>query len=206
MLTIALSKGRIFDAALPLLKKAGVVLSDEEYASRKLIIPTNHSDVQVIVLRATDVPVFVQHGVADLGVAGSDVLLEHGSVGIYELLDLNIAKCRLCLAAKPNADLTKIPLRVATKYPHITQSYFQKHQQQIELIKLYGSMELAAMTGLSACIVDLVDTGRTLAHNNLEVVDEIISVSSRLIANVASYKTKNKLIKQWLKCLRAAND
>ena len=198
MLTIALSKGRILDQTLPLLEKAGISIAKSELESRKLILDTNLSDVKVIVIRASDVPVFVQHGAADIGIAGKDVLLEHGANGIFELLDLGISKCRLMVASKKGQDLNKSTLKVATKYVKSAKEYFYKQGKQVEVIKLYGAMELAPIVGLSDCIVDLVDTGNTLKANNLVPLELIQEISSRLIVNSAAFNTKHKDIKQWI--------
>ena len=198
MLTIALSKGRILDQTLPLLEKAGISVPKSELESRKLILDTNLSDVKVIVIRASDVPVFVQHGAADIGIAGKDVLLEHGANGIFELLDLGISKCRLMVASKKGQDLNKSTLKVATKYVKSAKEYFYKQGKQVEVIKLYGAMELAPIVGLSDCIVDLVDTGNTLKANNLVPIELIQEISSRLIVNSAAFNTKHKDIKQWI--------
>ena len=198
MLTIALSKGRILDQTLPLLEKAGISISKSELESRKLILDTNLSDVKVIVIRASDVPVFVQHGAADFGIAGKDVLLEHGANGIFELLDLGISKCRLMVASKKDQDLKKSTLKVATKYVKSAKEYFYRQGKQVEVIKLYGAMELAPIVGLSDCIVDLVDTGNTLKANNLVPLELIQEISSRLIVNSAAFNTKHKDIKQWI--------
>ena len=198
MLTIALSKGRILDQTLPLLEKAGISIPKSELESRKLILDTNLNDVKVIVIRASDVPVFVQHGAADLGIAGKDVLLEHGANGIFELLDLGISKCRLMVATKKDQDLNKSKLKVATKYVKSAKEYFYKQGKQVEVIKLYGAMELAPIVGLSDCIVDLVDTGNTLKANNLVPLELIQEISSRLIVNSAAFNTKHKDIKQWI--------
>ena len=199
MLTIALSKGRILEQTLPLLKKAGLEIADEELNSRKLILDTNLDDVKVIVIRATDVPVFVQHGAADMGIAGKDVLLEHGADGLFELLDLGIAKCRLMVAASNKDKLNQNTLKIATKYVNSAKRYFETKGQQIEIIKLYGAMELAPVVGLAHCIVDLVDTGNTLKANGLVPLDHIEDISSRLVVNAASFKTKNAQIKTWVK-------
>jgi len=199
MLTIALSKGRILDQTLPLLKKAGISVPKSELESRKLILDTNLNDVKVIVIRASDVPVFVQHGAADIGIAGKDVLLEHGANGIFELLDLGISKCRLMVASKKGQDLNKSTLKVATKYVKSAKEYFYKQGKQVEVIKLYGAMELAPIVGLSDCIVDLVDTGNTLKANNLVPLELIQEISSRLIVNSAAFNTKHKDINQWIK-------
>jgi len=198
MLTIALSKGRILDQTLPLLKKAGISIPKSELESRKLILDTNLNDIKVIVIRASDVPVFVQHGAADFGIAGKDVLLEHGANGIFELLDLGISKCRLMVASKKNYDLNKSTLKVATKYVKSAKEYFYKQGKQVEVIKLYGAMELAPIVGLSDCIVDLVDTGNTLKANNLVPLELIQEISSRLIVNSAAFNTKHREINQWI--------
>ena len=198
MLTIALSKGRILDQTLPLLEKAGISITKSELESRKLILDTNLNDVKVIVIRASDVPVFVQHGAADFGIAGKDVLLEHGANGIFELLDLGISKCRLMVASKKDQDLNKSTLKVATKYVKSAKEYFYKQGKQVEVIKLYGAMELAPIVGLSDCIVDLVDTGNTLKANNLVPLELIQEISSRLIVNSAAFNTKHREINQWI--------
>ena len=198
MLTIALSKGKILKQALPLLENAGLVISSKELKSRKLILDTNLDDVKVIIIRASDVPVFVQHGAADIGIAGKDVLLEHGANGLFELLDLGIAKCRLMVAAKPNQDLNQSTLKIATKYINSAKQYFQEKGQQVEVIKLYGAIELAPIVGLAHCIVDLVDTGNTLKANGLVPLDHIQDISSRLVVNSASFNTKHTEIKDWV--------
>jgi len=198
MLTIALSKGRILDQTLPLIEKAGISVPKSELESRKLILNTNLSDVKVIVIRASDVPVFVQHGAADIGIAGKDVLLEHGANGIFELLDLGISKCKLMVASKKGQDLNKSTLKVATKYVKSAKEYFYRQGKQVEVIKLYGAMELAPIVGLSDCIVDLVDTGNTLKANNLVPLELIQEISSRLIVNSAAFNTKHKDINQWI--------
>ena len=198
MLTIALSKGRILDQTIPLLKKAGISIPKSELESRKLIIDTNLNDIKVIVIRASDVPVFVQHGAADFGIAGKDVLLEHGANGIFELLDLGISKCRLMVASKKGQDLNKSTLKVATKYVKSAKEYFYKQGKQVEVIKLYGAMELAPIVGLSDCIVDLVDTGNTLKANNLVPLELIQEISSRLIVNSAAFNTKHREINGWI--------
>ena len=198
MLTIALSKGRILDQTLPLLEKAGISIPKSELESRKLILDTNLKDLKVIVIRASDVTVFVQHGAADFGIAGKDVLLEHGANGIFELVDLGISKCRLMIASKKDQDLNKSTLKVATKYVKSAKEYFYKQGKQVEIIKLYGAMELAPIVGLSDCIVDLVDTGNTLKANSLVPLELIQEISSRLIVNSAAFNTKHKDIKQWI--------
>ncbi len=201
MLTIALSKGRILNQTLPLLKKAGLEIANEELNSRKLILDTNLDDVKVIIIRATDVPVFVQHGAADIGIAGKDVLLEHGANGLFELLDLGIAKCKLMVAATSDKQLEQNILKVATKYVNSARNYFESQGQSCEVIKLYGAMELAPVVGLSHCIVDLVDTGNTLKANGLIPLDHIENISSRLVVNSASFKTKNLQIKNWVEVI-----
>ena len=201
MLTIALSKGRILKETLPLFANIGIEVSDDELHSRKLILDSNIEDIKIIILRATDVPVFVQHGVADIGVSGKDVIEEKGYMGIYELLDLRISKCRMMVAAKSASDIQKNLLKVATKYPNTAKNYFNKISRQVEIIKLYGAMELAPVVGLSDCIVDLVDTGNTLKANGLKAFDEISSISSRLIVNISSYKSKNIEIKDLVESL-----
>jgi len=201
MLTIALSKGRILDQTLPLLEKAGLSVSKIELESRKLILDTNLEDIKVIVIRASDVPVFVQHGAADLGIAGKDVLLEHGANGVFELLDLGISKCRLMVASKENQNLNKSTLKVATKYVKSAKKYFFSRGQQVEIIKLSGAMELAPIVGLSDCIIDLVDTGNTLKANNLVPLHLIHNISSRLIVNSAAFNTKHSQINDWIKSI-----
>ena len=199
MLTIALSKGRILEQSLPLLKKAGLSVAPDELQSRKLILNTNIENIKVIILRASDVPVFVQHGAADIGIAGKDVLLEHGSSGVFELLDLGISKCRLMVATNEKQDLNLNSLKVATKYVNSTKEFFHAKGKQVEIIKLSGAMELAPIVGLSDCIVDLVDTGDTLKANNLVARELVRNISSRLIINSASFNTKHKEINVWLK-------
>lgn len=194
MLTIAVSKGRIFEEALPLLKEAGIHPIDDPNTSRKLILSTTRDDVRLVIIRATDVPTFVEYGAADLGIAGKDVLLEHGSENLYEPLDLGIAACRLMTATLKDALPVKGRIRVATKYVRTTQRYFAGLGIQAEIIKLYGSMELAPLVGLADCIVDLVDTGNTLKANGLEPRELITSISSRLIVNKAAMKMKHRAI------------
>ena len=194
MLTIAVSKGRIFEDCMPLLRDAGIEPIDDPKTTRKLILDTTRSDVQLIIIRATDVPTFVEYGAADIGVAGKDVLLEHGAESLYEPLDLKLARCRL-MTATPK-DMLEIPkrVRVATKYVKIAQRYFASRGIQAEIIKLYGSMELAPLVGLADCIVDLVDTGNTLKANGLEPRDLILDISSRLVVNKAAMKMKHQEI------------
>jgi ATP phosphoribosyltransferase len=193
MITIALSKGRIFEETAPLLAAAGIVASEDPDKSRKLIIATNHPGVRLLILRATDVPTYVQHGAADLGIAGRDVLIEHGGDNIYQPLDLNIARCKMMVAARPEFDYTQAVrqgrrLRVASKYVNIARNYFAERGMHIDLIKLYGSMELAPLVNLADVIVDLVSSGATLKANGLVTVDEIMDISSYLIVNQTALK------------------
>ncbi|MGH1426714.1 MAG: ATP phosphoribosyltransferase [Arenicella sp.] len=191
MLTIALSKGRILKEILPLLEKVGIQAAEDPFESRKLILPTNQDDVQLLIVRATDVPTFVQFGSADIGIVGKDTLIEHGGDGLAELLDLGIAACRLAVAAPAGFEYQpSARLRVATKYTRSAENYYAGLGQQIDLVKLYGSMEIAPLTGLADVIVDLVDTGSTLKANNLVEGDKVCDISSRLIANSASLRTK----------------
>jgi ATP phosphoribosyltransferase len=194
MLTIAVSKGRIYEEALPLLEEAGIVPIDDPKTCRKLILSTTREDVQLVIIRATDVPTFVEYGAADLGIAGKDVLLEHGAESLYEPLDLNIACCRLMTAAHKDAPEQRGRIRVATKCVKIAKSYFASKGIQAEIIKLYGSMELAPLVGLADCIVDLVDTGNTLRANDLEPRELIMNISSRLVVNKAAMKMKHEAI------------
>ncbi len=198
MLTIAVSKGRIYEDALPLLAEAGITPIDDPNTCRKLILRTTRDDVQLVIIRATDVPTFVEYGAADLGIAGKDILLEHGAESLYEPLDLNIACCRLMTAAHKDAPEISGRVRVATKYVKITQRYFASLGIQAEIIKLYGSMELAPLVGLADCIVDLVDTGNTLKANDLEPRDLIMNISSRLVVNKAAMKMKHQAIQSLL--------
>ena len=201
-LTLALSKGRILKETLPMLSSAGVELLEDPDQSRKLIFPTTHPQVRVLILRASDVPTYVEHGAADFGVAGKDVLLEHGSSNLYELLDLQIAKCRLMTAGKVGLTLPNRRLRIATKYVNVTRAYFASRGEQVDVIKLYGSMELAPLVGLGDLIVDVVDTGNTLRANGLEPRQEICQVSSRLIVNKVSYKRKFALLEPILESFK----
>lgn len=194
MLTIAVSKGRIYEEALPLLAEAGITPIDDPETSRKLILQTTRPDVQLVIIRATDVPTFVEYGAADLGIAGKDVLMEHGAESLYEPLDLGIAGCRLMTAAKVDAPPITGRIRVATKYVKTAQRYFADLGIQAEIIKLYGSMELAPLVGLADCIVDLVDTGNTLKANGLEPRELITQITSRLVVNKAAMKMKHQAI------------
>jgi ATP phosphoribosyltransferase len=198
MLTIAVSKGRIYEEALPLLAEAGIVPTDDPKTCRKLILNTTRPDVQLVIIRATDVPTFVEYGAADLGIAGKDVLLEHGAESLYEPLDLGIARCRLMTATRKDAPPINGRVRVATKFVKIAQRYFASLGIQAEIIKLYGSMELAPLVGLADCIVDLVDTGNTLKANDMEPRDLIMEISSRLVVNKAAMKMKNAAIAELL--------
>lgn len=201
---IALSKGRIFQQTLPLLARADIVPLEDPETSRKLILATNRPNVHLVIIRATDVPTYVQHGVADLGVAGKDVLLEHGGEGVYEPLDLRIARCRLMVAGPPAVDLERQRLRVATKYVNSTRRHFAAKGKQVEIIKLYGSMELAPLVGLADLIVDLVESGSTLKANGLVPIELIRDISSRLIINKAAWKMKHRVLASLLETLRAA--
>ena len=207
-LTIALSKGRIFDEALPLLARIGITAKQDPHTSRKLILATSCSDIGLLVLRAADVPTYVRHGAADLGVAGKDVLLEHGGNDVYEPLDLRIARCRMVVAGPIGGapDLEKRAgrrrLRVATKYLHTTRRYYAAQGRQVEIIQLYGSMETAPLVGLADRIVDLVDTGDTLTANDLEPLEHIADISSRLIVNKAAMKLKHEVIGPLIEQLR----
>ncbi len=198
-ITIALSKGRIFDDTAPLLEAAGIVAKDNPASSRKLILDTNRTNVRLVIVRASDVPTYVQYGAADLGIAGKDVLLEHGGNGLYQPLDLNIARCRMMVAVPEGFDYDSAVrqgarLRIATKYLQTTRAHFADKGVHVDLIKLYGSMELAPLVGLADAIVDLVSTGSTLKANHLRAVEEIMPISSRLIVNQAALKLKRKTI------------
>ena len=200
MITLALSKGRIFDETLPLLKAAGIEVSEDPEKSRKLIIGTNQPNVRVVLVRATDVPTYVQYGGADLGVTGKDTLIEHGGAGLYQPLDLQIAQCRMSVAVRAafdydNAVKQGSRIRVATKFTRIASEHFATKGVHVDLIKLYGSMELAPLTGLADAIVDLVSTGSTLRANHLVEVEEIMKISSRLVVNQASLKLKREPIR-----------
>lgn len=204
MLTIAISKGRILKDTLPLLAEAGIEPSEDLSKTRKLIVPSVCGKVNLVIIRATDVPTFVEYGAADVGITGKDTLVEHHSDNLYEPLDLNIAKCRLMTAIVTGKDLSTGKIRVASKYVSLTEQYFAKKGQQVEIIKLYGSMELAPIVGLADCIVDLVDTGNTLKANGMEPLDLIMDISSRLVVNKASMKMKHKQIKSLIDKLDVA--
>jgi ATP phosphoribosyltransferase len=203
MITIALSKGRIFDETVPLLAAAGVATREDPETSRKLILTTNKRDVRVIIVRASDVPTYVQYGAADIGVAGKDVLDEHGGHGLYQPVDLKIARCRMMVAVREGYDYQRAirqggRLRVATKYVQTAREHFASKGMHVDLIKLYGSMELAPLTGLADAIVDLVSTGSTLKANGLVAVEEVAAVSARLIVNQASLKLKRDQVQPLL--------
>ena len=200
MITLALSKGRIFDETLPLLKAAGIEVLEDPETSRKLILPTNQQGVRVVLVRATDVPTYVEYGGADLGVTGKDTLIEHGGQGLYQPLDLQIAKCRMSVAVRADFDYASAVksgsrLKVATKYTSIAREFFAQKGVHVDLIKLYGSIELAPLTGLADAIVDLVSTGSTLKANHLIEVERIMDISSRLVVNQASLKLKQESIR-----------
>ena len=208
-ITIALSKGRIFEETLPLLAAAGIVPSEDPEKSRKLIIGTSRPDVRVVIVRASDVPTYVQYGAADMGIAGKDVLLEHGGVGLYQPLDLKIAKCRMCVAAPAGFDYAAAVrsgarLRIATKYISVAREHFAAKGVHVDLIKLYGSMELAPLAGLAEAIVDLVSSGSTLKANNLVEVEQIMSISSRLVVNQAALKMKRELLQPVIEAIEGA--
>ncbi len=205
-LTLALSKGRIFRETLPLLVHAGITPADDPETSRKLILQTNRPQVKLIIVRATDVPTYVQHGAADVGVCGKDVLLEHGGDGLYEPLDLGIARCRMMVAGVKGARGGEGRLRVATKYVNSAQRYFATQGKQVDIIKLYGSMELAPLVGLADLIVDLVESGNTLKANGLEPLEHVCDISSRLVVNKASWKMKHPSIMSLIGAMREAVD
>jgi ATP phosphoribosyltransferase len=200
-LTIAVSKGRILAESLPLLAKAGIVPTEQPEKSRKLILETSQAGVRLLIIRAADVPTFVEYGAADVGIAGKDVLLEHESSELYEPLDLGIAKCRLMLAEPEQQNKSNGRLRVATKYINTTRSFFAEKGIQVEIIKLYGSMELAPVMGLADKIVDLVDSGNTLKANGLVPVETVCDISSRLIVNKAAMKMKKDIIRNLINTL-----
>ncbi|EDY87616.1 ATP phosphoribosyltransferase [gamma proteobacterium HTCC5015] len=195
---IALSKGRILKETLPLLAKMGIELVDDPSSTRKLILDTNHDHIKAVILRATDVPTYVQYGAADVGVVGKDSLMEHGGEGLYEPLDLNISRCRLMTAGKPDMPPVSGRLRVATKYVKLARDFYASRGQQVEIIKLYGSMELAPIVGLADYIVDLVDTGNTLKANGLVPLEHILDISSRLVVNKSAMKTKYDLVQPFI--------
>ena len=208
-ITIALSKGRIFEETLPLLAAAGIEPLENPETSRKLIIETNRPEVRVVIVRASDTPTYVQYGAADLGIAGKDVLIEHGGAGLYQPLDLKIAKCRMSVAIPVGSDYTQrvksgARLRVATKYINTAREHFAAKGVHVDLIKLYGSMELAPLVGLADAIVDLVSSGSTLKANNLVEVEEIMQISSRLIVNQAALKMKREILQPVIEAFAGA--
>ncbi len=213
MITLALSKGRIFDETLPLLKAAGIEVTEDPETSRKLILPTTRDDVRVVLVRATDVPTYVQQGGADLGVAGLDILLEHdasfGGGGLFQPLDLRIARCRMSVATRDDFDYASAikqgsRIRVATKYVSTARDHFAEKGVHVDLIKLYGSMELAPLTGLADAIVDLVSSGNTLKANHLREVEHVLDISSRLVVNQAALKLKREPIRKLIDAFSAA--
>lgn len=209
MITLALSKGRIFDETMPLLRAAGIEVAEDPEKSRKLIIGTSRPDLRIVLVRATDVPTYVQHGGADLGVVGLDTLIEHGGQGLYQPVDLGIAKCRMSVAARAGFDYAAAVkqgsrLRVATKYTQIARDHFADKGVHVDLIKLYGSMELAPLTDLADAIVDLVSTGSTLKANQLVEVEKIMDVSSRLVVNQAALKIERARVRQLIDAFAAA--
>jgi ATP phosphoribosyltransferase len=209
MITLALSKGRIFDETLPLLEAAGIRMAEDPEKSRKLIIGTSRSDLRVVLVRASDVPTYVQYGGADLGVAGKDVLIEHGGEGLFQPLDLRIAQCRMSVAVRDDFDYDSAVrqgsrLRVATKYTLTARQHFADKGVHVDLIKLYGSMELAPLTGLAEAIVDMVSTGATLKANHLVEVERIMDISARLVVNQAALKLKRESMRPLIDALEAA--
>jgi ATP phosphoribosyltransferase len=208
VITLALSKGRIFDDTLPLLRAAGIEPLENPESSRKLILATQRSDVQIIMVRASDVPTYVQHGGADLGIAGKDVLIEHDGIGLYEPIDLGIARCKVCVAVKAGTDYPVLiqrgkRLKIATKYVKIAREHFAAKGVHVDLIKLYGSMELAPLVGMSDAIVDLVSSGATLKANNLIAVETVMEISARLIVNQSALKTKREALAPILKAFES---
>ncbi len=208
-LTLALSKGRIFDETVPLLKAAGVEVAEDPEKSRKLIVGTSRPELRIVLVRATDVPTYVQHGGADLGVVGLDTLIEHGGQGLYQPLDLQIAKCRMSVATRDDFDYAAAVrqgsrIRVATKYTQIARDHFSDKGVHVDLIKLYGSMELAPLTGLADAIVDLVSTGSTLKANRLVEVERIMDISARLVVNPAALKLKREALRGVIDAFGAA--
>ena len=209
MITLALSKGRIFDETLPLLRAAGIEVAEDPEQSRKLIIGTSRPDLRIVIVRATDVPTYVQHGGADVGVVGKDTLLEHGGLGLYQPLDLQIARCRMSVAARAGFDYAAAVkqgsrIRVATKYTRIARDHFANKGVHVDLIKLYGSMELAPLTDLADAIVDLVSTGSTLRANHLVEVEHIMEISARLVVNQAALKLERAPIRAIIDAFAAA--
>lgn len=209
MITLALSKGRIFEETLPLLAAAGIEVLEDPEKSRKLILSTNHSDVRVVLVRASDVPTYVEYGGADLGVTGKDTLIEHGGQGLYQPLDLRIAQCRVSVAVRADFDYAQAVkqgarLKVATKYTTIAREFFATKGVHVDMVKLYGSMELAPLTGLADAIVDLVSTGNTLKANQLVEVERIMDISARLVVNQAALKLKQTRLRRIIDAFAAA--
>lgn len=209
MITLALSKGRIFDETLPLLAAAGIEVLEDPEKSRKLILPTNQPNVRVVLVRATDVPTYVEYGGADIGVTGKDTLIEHGGQGLYQPLDLRIAKCRVSVAVRSDFDYAQAVkqgsrLKVATKYTGIARDFFASKGVHVDMVKLYGSMELAPLTGLADAIVDLVSTGNTLKANNLIEVERIMDISSYLVVNQAALKLKQAPLRRIIDAFASA--
>ena len=209
MITLALSKGRIFEETLPLLAAAGIEVLEDPEKSRKLILPTNRDDVRVVLVRASDVPTYVQYGGADMGVAGKDSLIEHGGQGLFLPLDLRIAKCRVSVAVRNDFDYLETVrrgarLRVATKYTTIAREFFASKGVHVDMVKLYGSMELAPLTGMADAIVDLVSTGNTLKANHLVEVERIMDISSHLVVNQAALKLKQAPLRRIIDAFASA--
>ena len=209
MITLALSKGRIFDETLPMLAAAGIIVTEDPETSRKLILSTNQPDVRVVIVRASDVPTYVQWGGADLGVTGLDTMIEHGNAGLYVPLDLKISACRMSVAVRADFDYVKAVrqgsrLKIATKFVGIARDFFAIKGVHIDLIKLYGSMELAPLTGLADAIVDIVSTGNTLRANHLVEVDHIMDISARLVVNQAALKLKREPIRRIIDAFAAS--
>lgn len=206
MITLALSKGRILNDTLPVLAKAGIVPTENLKSTRKLIIPTNHENLNLLIVRATDVPTYVQSGAADIGIVGKDTLMEFGADSVYELADLKIAPCKLMLAKIKDAALPTKRLRVASKFVNVTRRHFAIKGEQVDVIKLYGSMEIAPLVGMADVIVDIVDTGNTLRANGLEPYEFIMDVSSRLVANKSSMKQKHLELTAFVDALTKATE
>ena len=203
LITIAVSKGRILDEALPLLALMDIVPTDDPGTSRKLILDTNHEEFKLVVIRAADVPTYVEYGAADVGITGKDVLMEYGGDSLYEPLDLKIGRCRMMLAGPPAAGVHESRMRIATKYVKTAKQYYAAQGIQVEIIKLYGSMELAPLVGLADRIVDLVDSGNTLKANGLVPLEHIADISSRLIVNKAAMKMKHDQVKRFISQMKA---
>jgi ATP phosphoribosyltransferase len=204
IITLALTKGRLLQESLPLLAEIGISPLEDLDSTRKLVFATTHPQVQLVVLRGSDVPTYVQFGTADMGVSGKDVIIEHGGEGFYELLDLDIARCRLMTAGMKGVPLKQGRIRVATKFVNVARRYYAEQGRQVDVVKLYGAMELAPIMGLADEIVDIVDTGNTLRANGLEARDVIASISSRLIVNKAAMKTKHEIMQPIIDLLTAA--